>query len=1393
MAQPLQWARYRWHRLISRKGRVDDGTGREPSSPGCKGLQQPSKTASKHRLVIPHLGRFKEEYEKVSKHYKSNKIRTTKYTLWNFIPRNLFEQFHRVANLYFLFIAVLNWIPVVEAFQKEITMIPLVVVLVVIAVKDGLEDYTKYKLDKKLNNILAQVYSRSEKAYVDKFWKNITVGDFIRLSCNEEIPADMVLIYSTDADGICYIETSSLDGETNLKQRQVVRGFEDQSEIDPEQFTSKIECESPNNDLNSFRGFVEHLNQERVGLSKDNLLLRGCTIRNTEAVVGIVVYAGHETKSMLNNVGPRHKRSKLEKRVNDHILWCVLLLIVMCSVGSVGYGIWLNRYYSQPALFSITDSDGKPVVTPLLGAFYLFWRMIILLQVLIPVSLYVSIEFVKLGQIYLIQNDLDFYHEKTDTMIKCRALDIAEDLGQIKYLFSDKTGTLTENKMVFRRCTIAGQEYGHEENAKRLELYQDAESEDEDVAFSSHTLRHVSRVKMSHINTFLSSRSLHRGHGSSSFVMGSCHMRQLAFSSPMESFSSHTLRHVSRVKMSHINTFLSSRSLHRGHGSSSFVMGSCHMRQLAFSSPMETEVVPDIMLLQKFSHISHRVYARSMMEHMTSETVYITEFFIALAICNTVVVSTPSQPSQKRLWPSLARIPILPLDEFRKILDKLSIRKLSSSPAPSAGSRVPPSESPRNGTQMLEVSEAQVLSPPGETESPVDSSLAVPTQEESLEINSASAPGTLSQPSEESQLCYEAESPDEAALVHAARAYSCTLQSRSPDQVTIDFGPLGILTFQLLHILPFDALRKRMSVVVRHPILKKVVVYTKGADSVIMDSLRAEHTGIKKVDMRKHRIKEKTQRHLNEYARKGLRTLCVASKVMSDSEYEEWLKEHFVAESDIDSREELLLESALRLETNLTLLGATGVEDRLQEGVPDTIASLRRAGITIWMLTGDKQETAVNVAHSCRLLEPVDKLFTLKSDSQEACEQLIENILEEMKVNLHPKGSCITDILNVPRTSVDHIPQLSAGLIIDGPTLAFALHETTRPKFLQLTARVRAVICCRATPLQKSQLVKLVRKDLGVMTMAVGDGANDVSMIQVADVGIGISGQEGMQAVMASDFAVSQFRHLNKLLFVHGHWCYTRLANMVLYFFYKNLVYVAVLFWYQFFSGFSGIAMTDHWSLILFNVLFTSVPPVIYGVLDQDISANVLLHLPELYKASQRSEPYVSSTFLINLIDAAYQSLACFFICYMTYAGSDVDIFSFGGPLNTSIFLIIILHLMIESKSLNWILIGVMVGSAVLYFFFAVIFGASCLLCNPPANPYWIMQRHLSDPRFYLVCIMSTLVALFPRYVFRVLQGSLFPTPLLKAKLLESRFVGPRKSQLHSRRITPVGGGRIDR
>uniref|UniRef100_A0A8C4RLT1 Phospholipid-transporting ATPase n=1 Tax=Erpetoichthys calabaricus TaxID=27687 RepID=A0A8C4RLT1_ERPCA len=1247
MEEQPRWTRLPWQKLVSAEASL---ISEEPANRYCR-TYFPSKSGGKCRTVLPCLGDACDDYGNISKSYMNNTIRTTKYTLLNFIPMNLFEQFHRAANLYFLFIVVLNWVPVVEAFQKEITMIPLIVVLTIIAIKDALEDYRRYKFDKQINNMTTKVYRRKHHMYIERCWKDVQVGDFIRLSCNEIIPADMVLLYSSDPDGICHIETSNLDGETNLKQRYVVKGFSEQDfEVNPEQFTSKIECESPNNDLTRFRGFMEHNSRDRVGLHKENLLLRGCTVKNTETVVGIVVYAGHETKAMLNNTGPRYKRSKLERRLNGDILWSVVLLLLMC----------------------LTTAIGKTVTQ--------------INIVLIPISLYVSIEIVKLGQIFFIQNDIDLYNEKLDSTIQCRALNITEDLGQIQYIFSDKTGTLTENKMVFLRCSIAGVEYSHEDNAKRLELYQDVDSDD---------MKYQPQISPSPQSALNVERK-------------SLHDNQNCTSTNIQ-------------KSGYNQEGLKKQDVH------------C-LRQVAFSSKMEKEVVPDPRLLKKFELLSSQ--NRSLNGFIGSnshEIAYIMDFFLALAICNTVVVSSPTEPRQKAGIPCVGQTPLKSFEEIKQLFQKFSVQRFSS-PLPNLNDQPSPSGSSSrlnifnkirtSAPTVVEEQESASESEKSNFEKENKSSCQEKSQKEMRSVDatfSFSVDPHCGLPVS-GELNYEAESPDEAALVHAARAYKCTLRSRTPEHLTVDLFSVESLTFQLLHILPFDSVRKRMSVVVRHPYTNQIIVYTKGADSVIMDLLDGSSKG-----KQQKRIKEQTQKHLNDYAKDGLRTLCIAKKVNS---FFEWLKDHFLAETSIDNREQLLLESALKLETDLILLGATGIVDRLQEGVPETIEALQKAGIKIWVLTGDKQETAVNIAYSCKLLRPSDKVFTLNCTSKDACEALISQILKNIEDN--DSG-----------TSVCQAPNYS--LVIDGKTLEFTLQKSLEEMFLNLTIKCRAVVCCRSTPLQKSQVVKLVRDKLKVMSLAIGDGANDVSMIQVADVGIGISGQEGMQAVMSSDFAVSRFKHLSKLLLVHGHWCYTRLANMILYFFYKNLAFVNLLLWYQLFCGFSGSTMTDYWILIFFNLLFTSAPPIIYGILDKDVSAETLLQLPELYRNSQASETYNTSTFWWTMLDSFYQSLICFFVPYFPFSKENF----------------------LWTFCMTWIHAVILIGSALFYFVFALVFGVTCVNCNSPSNTYWIMEKHMSDPVFYCGCILTTVLALLPRLAYHCIQNSVYPTLIVKAAQLD--------------------------
>ncbi|XP_056898637.1 phospholipid-transporting ATPase VB isoform X2 [Takifugu flavidus] len=1203
---------------------------------------------------LPYEGQGKGSQP--NRHFPGNAIKTTKYTPLLFIPMNLFEQFHRLANLYFVGLAILNFVPVVNAFQPEVALIPICVILALTALKDAWEDFRRYQSDRKLNNRPCFIYTRSEMAFVKKCWKDVRVGDFVKVVCNEIVPADLLLLHTSDPNGVCHIETANLDGETNLKQRRTVSGLCTTSpKFEGDSFGSTVVCERPNNNLNHFKCYVEKPDKERVGAGIESLLLRGCTIRNTEHAVGFVVYAGRETKSMLNNNGPRYKRSKLERKLNVDVIFCVILLFAMCLVGAVGHTLVLEALPGMPPYLVPNSSGGRD--HPSLSGFYMFFTMIILLQILIPISLYISIEMVKIGQIFFITNDVDLYDEESDSRVQCKSLNITEDLGQIEYIFSDKTGTLTENKMVFRRCSIMGTEYPHKENAIRLAVLEEPESE-ENIIFDQ-------KPRPSKTQWFLDLEN-----------------------SPEGTQHDHGARRNCKAPGNA-----------RG--------------DAAFSSLLETEVIPDRKLLQQISSSCGR---------MTDPYL---DFFLALAICNTVVVSMATA-QQGRIFTSWQQRP-------------KRTRNMSDDSVLEENFNTVKTEGPA-GTHTC--------------------SLHVPTQDDEPKITS-------------DNLTYEAESPDEAALVYAAKAYGFILLRRSPNSVAVRL-PSGELVFKVLDTLTFDPSRKRMSVLVEHPITKEYVLYTKGADYTIMELLGtpyAEH-----LQGNHKNIAADTQHHLDCYAKDGLRTLCFAKKVVSKEAYKTWAVNRQRALAAIDNREQLVMETAVELETNLSLLGATGIEDRLQENVPDTIVALREAGIQMWVLTGDKPETAVNIGYASRLLEEDDLVINMSCKNKLTCTSILDCTLEEVRrYNADPR--------NVGTTQ-------NISLVIDGRTLSMALSPDLQGGFLELAKHCRSVLCCRVTPLQKSGVVKLVREKLKVMTLAVGDGANDVNMIQAADIGIGISGQEGMQAAMASDFAISHFKHLQKLLLVHGHWCYSRLANMIIYFFYKNVAYVNLLFWYQFFCGFSGTTMIDYWLMIFFNLFFTSAPPIMFGIMDKDLSAEMLLGVPELYRTGQRAGEYNFLTFWISMLDGFYQSLVCFFIPYLVYRDSDIDIFTFGTPINTVSLFTILLHLSIEIKAwtvVHWVII---VGSVALYFIVTLAYSSICVTCNPPSNPYWILQSQMADPMFYLVCIIATVVALLPRYLYHVLKNSIAPSPIMQARHLD-RMPPSTRSQWIKEWRSLRGGGHV--
>ncbi|KAG6889115.1 hypothetical protein C0995_003684 [Termitomyces sp. Mi166 len=860
--------------------------------------------------------------------FSFNSVSTSKYNLATFIPKFLF--------------ACIQQIPGVSPTNPYTTIVPLAVVLLASAFKEVQEDLKRHQSDAELNARKAKVLT-FESSFTEKKWRDIKVGDVVRLESDDFIPADMILLSSSEPEGLCYIETSNLDGETNLKIKQA--SSHTSSLTAPSLVSTlrgSLRSEQPNNSLYTYEGTLDLITPEgmpkQVPLGPDQMLLRGAQIRNTPWVYGLTVFTGHETKLMRNATAAPIKRTAVERQVNVQIVFLFILLLVLSVGSTIGSSIRAWFFSSQQwYLAEATTLTGraKGFVEDIL-------TFIILYNNLIPISLIVTMEVVKFQQALLINFDLDMYYARTDTPALCRTSSLVEELGQIEYVFSDKTGTLTCNEMEFRCCSIGGVAYA--------DVVDESKRDTEDGSDGWKTFAEMRAILERNSNPFVD--------------MGS---------------------------------------------------GS--------SADTSEERAKEIMQ----------------------------EFLTLLAVCHTVI--------------------------------------------PEA----------RDGKTI-----------------------------------------------------FQASSPDEAALVAGAEILGYQFHTRKPKSVFVRIQGQD-QEFEILNICEFNSSRKRMSTVIRAP-NGKIKIYTKGADTVILERLS-----------KNQHYTDKTLAHLEvldqNYATEGLRTLCLAYRDISEEEYRQWSDIYNQAAATINGRGEALAQAAELIEKELFLLGATAIEDKLQDGVPDTIHTLQMAGIKIIVNEETARET----------------------------EQFLTKRLDAIK------------------------NQRNSGELED-----------------------LALIIGRVSPLQKALVVKLVKKNQKAILLAIGDGANDVSMIQAAHVGVGISGVEGLQAARSADVAISQFRYLKKLLLVHGAWSYRRLSKLILYSFYKNIVLYMTQFWYSFFNNFSGQIAYESWTLSLYNVVFTVLPPLVIGIFDQFVSARILDRYPQLYMLGQKNEFFTKTAFWLWIANALYHSILLF-------------------------------------------------------------------------------------------------------------------------------------------------------
>lgn len=344
---------------------------------------------------------------------------------------------------------------------------------------------------------------------------------------------------------------------------------------------------------------------------------------------------------------------------------------------------------------------------------------------------------------------------------------------------------------------------------------------------------------------------------------------------------------------------------------------------------------------------------------------------------------------------------------------------------------------------------------------------------------------------------------------------------------------------------------------------RSAIAIMKGADNIVKQRLAPQQYFL-----------GEAERKVLESSIKGLRTLFVCFKLVELQQYERF---HEKVCNLTDKDKELKAKLVSEFENDMILIGATSVEDRLQDKVPETIRDMLRANIKVCMLTGDKLETAENIARSCNLITPETQVLEVRE--------------------LNPSKSLINAFRQTKTLKQNNKNKVS--LIVEGTALAAIVNNSLFHTMLELCD---SVVCCRVTPADKASVVKVARDVLGKRTLAIGDGANDVEMISHSNVGIGLYGNEGMSAVQASDYALPEFKALWRLLFVHGRWNYLRIAEMVKYFFYKNMVFTIPQFCYGFYQAYSGASLYIGLYLSLFNTIFTCAPVVVQAVLEQDVN-----------------------------------------------------------------------------------------------------------------------------------------------------------------------------------------------
>ncbi|KAK9369676.1 hypothetical protein V1509DRAFT_618776 [Lipomyces kononenkoae] len=1210
--------------------------------------------------------------DRTDKPYMPNRIESAIYNRYNAIPLLLIAQFSKLANIYFLVVSSLQMVPNFSTTGTYNSFITFMIFTAISMAREGFDDWQRHRQDATENNkeaFVAEVDTDMDYQHSlhwrSRAWKNIKVGDVVKLSRNDWIPCDLILLHADGMGDLAYVETAALDGETNLKSKIALPSLADMCRTDDlliaDETAADFLIEDPNTDLYNFEGNVT-INGTKYSLSNDNVLYRGSILRNTPRAIGLVIFTGQETKIRMNaTVSPRVKAPRLQTRINNIIVFMVLFVVFISAFCTAMERLWIDDKADMPWYLPIAN-------IPLIQ---LIMSFVIMFNTLIPLSLYVSMEIVKIAQRVILTWDVDMYHEPTNTPCEAHTSSINEELGQVSYMFSDKTGTLTDNVMLFRKISVAGHAWLHDLdvqqeffcnqlNKLRQGGSKKTDRTDERGQLPTRPLSAVVRTSNVTLESMTSdpdghhirkTKSLHSASPSVSMPQAFKRAATLEVA-----YQTSSLTH--QRSMSSISTGNSNGP--RWHSSA---YGPQPVNPTTAESGDTIQVTRSTVELLQYLQLKPD----------TPFSIRAKFFLLAMALCHTCI------PERQEGNSDAGSVPAGDVEDEDDNNDDDDSKINYQAASPDELALVRAARDLGYVVIDRQFKSVKVRTYPNG----FDSDATIETYDilETIDFSSARKRMSIVVRFPDGRICLLCKGADSVIFQRLqsgklAQSKKAEVQRRvtmrknleasraiavrdsmsiertgsnhhhsGPSNAVADVARQSFSVARTSLNLPRPSVNLRKKETLEHldDFLKSAQAREAGADvtqtpraSVDVEIATSPTVGRasfafgensvaasfrnnptlavlesmvdETVPMDTGTVFERTISHIDEFATEGLRTLVYAHRFMSEEEYKRWAKVYHDAVTSLEDRTAKIEAAGELVETDLELTGATAIEDKLQNGVPEAIDKLRRAGIKLWMLTGDKRETAISIGHSCRLIHDFSTVWILREDDPEKMRNKMEAAIIELDEGL--VAHCV--------------------VVVDGATLAYIEKDMTMMSlFIELGVKANSVICCRASPSQKALLVTSVRSRVkNAVTLAIGDGANDIAMIQAADVGIGIAGKEGLQASRSSDFSIAQFRFLLKLLLVHGRWNYVRLSKYVLGTFYKEFFFYLTQAIFQHFTMYSGTSLYEPVSLTMYNTLFTSLPVLCLGIFLQDLSPETLIAVPELYSTSRLNKHFSVRIFL---------------------------------------------------------------------------------------------------------------------------------------------------------------------